>query len=48
MLRHSVRNAPDGDAKNCASPERLSEPGPGRSAIESREDCRWPGCRSLK
>src|SRR5262249_39883788 len=33
---YSATKAPDGDAKNCAFPGRLSEPGPGRSASPSR------------
>ena len=47
MLRHSVRNAPDGNEKNSASPEMLSEPGPGRSAIESSAGLPVAGMQKL-
>ena len=47
MLLHSVRNALDGDAKNSASPERLSEPGPGRSTIESSAGLPVAGVQKL-
>ena len=47
MFRHSVKNAPDGDAKNSASPGELNEPGPGRSAIESSAGLPVAGMQKL-
>src|SRR5262249_54224990 len=43
---YSVRNAPEGEEKNCALPGKLSEPGPGRSASPSRD--RLPVCGMQK